>query len=358
MTDQQEAFLKALIECPGPSGHEEEVQKIWRDQVKPVTDSIAIDTHGNNIATLKASDKLSIMIVGHADEVGLVVRYISEQGFLYVSKVGGVDPGMLPSHRVRILSSKTGDVVPGVVGRTSEHLLKKEDKGKLKYSDVWIDIGAASKEEAEALVEIGDTIVFGEGYQRLAGTRATARCFDNRIGLYIVAETLKALHARKGELKATVYGVSSIQEETGLWAAGHAAYPLNPTLAIALDVMPCTDSPGISKELHGDTRVSGGTVIQRGIRCNRKITERMIVTAKEKNIPYQIDIEEGYTHTDADPISSIKSGIPIGVLSAPTRYLHSACEVLDLVDLDHSVNLLTEFILSLEESIELRPGLV
>lgn len=356
MTQEQEQFLKKLIECPGPSNYEEHVQKIWRDEVSSSGAEIRVDTHGNNIATLKGSNNISILIVGHADEIGLIVKYISDSGFVYVAPVGGVDPNILPSHRVRVLSSKTGSIIPGVVGRTSVHLKDKTDEGKMKYSDVYIDIGANSKEEAEKLLAIGDVIIYGEDYQRLHGTRATARCFDNRIGLYIVAETLKALGARKGELKATVYGVSSIQEETGLWAAGLAAYSTDPTMAVALDVMPCTDTPGISKELHGDTKVSGGPVIDKGIRTNRQMSQRMVEVAEARSIPYQINIENGHTHTDADPISMIKGGVPVAVLSAPTRYLHSAIEVLDLTDLDQCVNLLSEFILSIDESWDLRPS--
>jgi putative aminopeptidase FrvX len=167
---------------------------------------------------------------------------------------------------------------------------------------------------------------------------------------------MRALNARKSELKATVYGVSSIQEETGVWGARNVGYALNPTLAIAIDVMPCTDSPGISRELHGETKVSGGVVIGKGIRSNKKISNALVALAEKQAIPFQIDIENGNTSTDADPISMVRNGIPIGVLSAPTRYLHSACEVLDLVDLDHIVKLLTEYILSLDAKLELRPG--
>jgi len=356
MTHEQEQFLMSLIACPGPSNFEEGVQSIWRKETSKATTDIEILPHGNNVATLKGAQDISVMIIGHADEVGLIIKYISESGFLYVQNVGGVDPGMLPSQRVRILSSKIGAVVPGVVGRTSVHLMEKGESPKLKYSDVWIDIGAKNREEAEKLVAIGDVIIYGEDYQRLHGTRATARCFDNRIGIYIVAEVLKKLASRRDELKATVYGVSSIQEETGIWGAGGVGFAKNPTLAIALDVMPCTDSPGISRELHGDTKVSGGVVIDRGIRTNRKISKQLIAIAQEKSIPFQINIENGHTHTDADPISAVRAGIPVGVLSAPTRYLHSSCEVLDLEDLDHMVELLTEFILTLHDGIDFRPG--
>ncbi|MBS1904353.1 MAG: M42 family peptidase [Bacteroidetes bacterium] len=356
MTQSQEQFLQTLIETPGVSNYEENVQALWRDAVRPYSDSIEVVGHGNNIATLKGTDDISVLIVGHADEIGLVIRYITSDGFLYVSRVGGVDPAILPSHRIRIFSSKTGGIVNGVVGRTAPHHMKDGagDK-KITYTDVWIDIGAKNKEEAEKYVAIGDVAIYGEGYNRLIDTRATARCFDNRIGIYIVAEVMKNLHARRKELKATVYGVSSIQEETGVWGAGQAGYHLNPTLAVALDVTPATDSPGISKELWGQVDVSKGAVISRGIRNNRKISDLMIKVATDKKIPYQIEVDNGYTSTDADPISQARSGIPINVLSPATRYLHSSVEVLDLDDIDHCVNLLTEFILSLKGGMDFRP---
>lgn len=358
MTPQQEQFLEKLIDCPGPSNYEENVQKLWRAEVVPHVPDITIDPYGNNVATLKGTDDISIMIVGHADEIGLIIRYISSEGFIYVSKVGGVDPMILPSHRVRILSSKTGGIVHGVVGRTAPHQSGPDEKDKkVTYSDIWIDIGVKDKAEAESLVAIGDVAIYGEAYQRLHGTKAAARCFDNRIGIYIVAEVMKNLAKRKSELKATVYGVSSIQEETGVWGAGRIGYALNPTIAVAVDVTPSTDSPGISKILWGDVNLSKGAVISKGIRNNRKITQLFIDTAEAKKIPYQIEVDNGHTSTDADPISQTRAGIPIGVLSPATRYLHSSGEVLDLEDLDHCVSLLTEFILGLNGKIDFRSGM-
>lgn len=357
MTEHQEQFLARLIETPGPTNHEEDVQRLWREEIAGSADRIDIDPHGNHIAVLNEGAPLSVMLAGHSDEVGLIVKYINEHGYIYVACVGGVEPSMLPSHRVRIMSSKTNAIVPGVVGLTSVHLKAKEETGKLKYSDIWIDIGAESREAAEKLIAIGDVVIYGEGYQRLAGTRATARCFDNRIGIYVVAEVMKQIAKRREELAVTVYGLSSVQEETGLWAAGYAGFTYQPSLAIAIDVMPSTDSPGIAKELHGDTRVGAGAVIDKGIRTNKKISRMLVQTAEQHAITFQINIENGHTHTDADPISSQRGGIPIGVISAPTRYLHSACEVLDLNDLDHCVALLTEFVLSLKPGLDLRPGM-
>ena len=170
MTKQQEQFLQSLIECPGPSNYEENVQKLWRAEVSPHVPDITIDPYGNNVATLKGTEDISILIVGHSDEIGLIVRYISSEGFIYVSKVGGVDPAILPSHRVRILSSKTGTEIHGVIGRTAPHQMQEGEKDKkITYSDIWIDIGAKDKAEAESLVGIGDVVIYGEGYQRLHG---------------------------------------------------------------------------------------------------------------------------------------------------------------------------------------------
>ena len=146
MTQQQEQFLQKLIETPGVSNYEENVQKLWRTEVESSVDSIEVTPHGNNIATLKGTDDISVLIVGHADEIGLIIRYISGDGFLYVSRVGGVDPAILPSHRVRIFSSVTGGVVTGVVGKTAPHQTKSDDGAKkITYSDIWIYIGAKNK---------------------------------------------------------------------------------------------------------------------------------------------------------------------------------------------------------------------
>jgi len=171
-----------------------------------------------------------------------------------------------------------------------------------------------------------------------------ARCWDNRVGIFVVAEVLRNLSSVKN-LKKTVYGVSSTQEETGVWSAKMAAYAKNPTMAIAIDVMPSTDCPGILKEKWGETHVDRGPVITKGVRTSNLISNRLIETANRKKIPYQIEVDHGHTFTDADPISQVRAGIPIGVVSLPTRYLHSSVEVLSLKDVDQSIELLTEFII-------------
>jgi endoglucanase len=319
------------------------VQAIWHKEVKKFCPGIHKDSHGNLTAVLNPGKAKSIMIVGHSDEIGLIVNYINNEGFIYARPIGGVDPNILASHRARILTPK--GVVHAAIARTSLHLLSATQRDKkLELHEIWLDIGAKNKKDAEKYISIGDPVVFGGDYQEMTNGTAMARCWDNRIGIYIVAETLRKLTKEKS-LKTTVYGVSSVQEETGVWGAGNRAYSNKPNAAIAIDVIPCSDQPEIPKEKFGETKLGFGPVITRGVRTNNKMSAELIETAKRKKIPHQIDVDYGHTWTDADPISQVRGGIPIGVVSVPTRYLHSSVETLSLKDIDLTVDLLVEYIL-------------
>jgi endoglucanase len=283
------------------------------------------------------------MIVGHSDEIGLIINYINNEGFIYVRPIGGVDHNILASHRARIITKK--GIVHAAIARTSLHLLTNAQRDKkLELHEIWLDIGAKNKKDAEKYVSPGDPVVFGGDYQEMTNGTAISRCWDNRIGIYIVAEVLRKLTKIKN-LNKTVFGVSSVQEETGVWGAGNTAYNYKPTAAIAIDVIPCTDQPEIPKERFGDTRLGAGPVITRGVRSNNKIADELVEIAKKMKIMHQIDVDYGQTWTDADPISSSRGGIPIGVLSVPTRYLHSSVETLSLKDIDLTVDLLTEYVI-------------
>lgn len=343
MTNEQKQFIKNLVNTASPSGHEEPVQKVWKNEVSKYCPDIRKDAHGNLTAVLNAGQEKSMMIVGHADEIGLIINYINNDGFIYVRPVGGVDASILSSHRAKIITKK--GMISAAISRTSIHLLepKHRDK-KAEMHEIWLDIGAKNRKDAEKYVSVGDPVIFGGDYEEMTNGTAMARCWDNRVGIYVVAEVVRNLSKVKG-LKKTVYGVSSVQEETGVWAAGMAAYSNKPTAAIAIDVMPCTDQPEVPKERFGETKLGKGPVITKGVRTNGSITEELIATAAKKKIPYQIDVDFGYTWTDADPISQIRGGIPIGVLSIPTRYLHSSVETLNLKDVDQTVDLLTQYII-------------
>jgi putative aminopeptidase FrvX len=343
MTESQKQFLIKLLNEPSPSGYEEPVQKIWKNEVSKFCKNITQDSHGNLTAVLNAGNDKSILLVGHSDEIGLIVNYINDDGFVYVLSVGGIEAGILASHRIRIITKK--GIVPGVIGKTSIHLQTEDDvKKPIKLHEVWIDIGAKNRKEAEKYISIGDPIIFGEDFTQLVEDKATARCWDNRVGVYVVAEVLRNLTKVKN-LKKTVYSVSSIQEEAGVWGARGAAYSAKPTMAIAIDVTTATDNPGILKEKYGDTKVGNGPVITRGVRTSNTISDKLINIAVKKKIPYQIEVDNGNTGTDADPISQVRAGIPIGVVSLATRYLHSAVEILSLKDIDQTIELLTQFII-------------
>jgi len=343
--DFNEKFLIDLINEPGPSGYEDGVQKIWQKEVKKYCNNISKDVHGNITATMNPKEEFSLMIVGHADEIGLVVSYIDSDGFIYFNSIGGVDPSILGSQRARILT-KNG-IIEGVFGQKSLHQEETSGRKFPKYHEVFIDIGSKNKAETQKHIMIGDPIIFGNNYKSLMNDLACARCFDNRIGIFIVAEVLKKLSAKKFGTK--VYFVSSVQEETGVWGAGNAAYNLNPTMAIAIDVMPSTDYPGISKTQFGETSLGNGPVFRRGVRTNKKIADKMISVAQSKKYPFQIDMDNGKFGTDSDPISVIKSGIPVGGLEIATRYLHSSEEVLSLKDLETSINFLSDLILDIDK---------
>ncbi len=196
MKELQKKFLIKLVNEPSPSGHEESVQDLWFKEIKSFCKNIYKDTHGNLIATLNPGSEKSIMIVGHSDEIGLIVTYINDQGFIYFKPVGGIDPALLSSQRARIIT-RSG-IVEGVLGKISLHLEVSPSERKLpKLHEIWIDIGAKSKKEAEKYVSIGDPIIFGSDYQELAGNLATARCWDNRVGIFVVGEVLRNLSTIK-----------------------------------------------------------------------------------------------------------------------------------------------------------------
>ena len=345
MTNREKNFLRTITNEPGPSGYEDSVQTIWKKEVSKFCKNITKDVHNNLTAILNPQKDFSIMIVGHADEVGLIANYIDDNGYIYFTSIGGVDQSILGSQRARILT-KNG-TVEGVFGQKSLHLEEEKTRKIPKRHEVYIDVGAKDKKDASKYITIGDPIIYGEDLLYLHNDYVSARCFDNRIGIFIVAEALRKLNSKKFNTK--VYGVSSVQEETGVWGARNAAYALKPSIAIALDVMPSTDVPNVAKEAYGDLKLGKGPVIRRGVISNKKVTSKMIEVAKKKKYKYQIDIENGFFGTDADPISRVRSGIAVGGLEIPTRYLHSSREVLNLGDVTIAINLLTDIILELDK---------
>lgn len=343
-------LLSKLTELRGISGRETEVREFIIEQLEPVSDSIRIDPLGNVIAQKKGSSNAKLMIAAHMDEIGLMVRHITEEGFIYFSPIGGWNDAILPALRVRVRSFK-GAWVPGVIGVRPPHLLSPEERDKpVKMDKLFIDIGASSREEVEEMgIRKGSPIVLDSSLTRLAGTRVAGKALDDRSGL---AAALKAfIDADPGEV-SLVFAATS-QEEVGLKGATVSSYSVNPDLALAVDVTAANDVPGVDEQ-DAVAKIGMGPTIKivdgqsgRGIIVSEEIIDKLVEVAKNSYIPHQVEVLPRGT-TDATAIQLSREGIPAGVISIPTRYLHSPVELLDLRDLYYTVELLKAFYAQLE----------
>ncbi|MGB9936946.1 MAG: M42 family metallopeptidase [Methanobacterium sp.] len=332
-------LLEKLSNAPGVSGFEGEIRKIMADELKDHVDEIETDGLGNLIAVKKGSGKgKKIMLAAHMDEIGLMVRHIDKEGFIKFTKIGGINDQMLLNQEVYIHSDE-GKVL-GVIGAKPPHRMKASEKRKVvEYENMFIDIGASSKEEAEKLVGVGYPITIKHEFSKLQDNLVTGKAFDNRVGCYVLVEAMK-----RAKSDATIYGVGTVQEEVGLKGARTSAYRINPDLAIALDVTISGDHPGIKFE-EAPAKINGGPAIiltdasGRGLITHPTVKGLLIDAADENEIHYQLEVSEGGT-TDATAIHLTREGIPTGVLSVPTRYIHTPVEVVSLEDIENTIKLL------------------
>ena len=345
-------FLKRIVDTPGPSGYEQQVQKVFQERVRPYSDKVHTDVMGNVIAARNPSGSPRVMLAGHADEIGFIVRFISDEGFIYFGQIGGHDSVVAVGQRVYV-HTDSGPIL-GVLGRKAIHLLDHEERAKVpKTDDLWIDIGVDNKKEAQEIVQIGDCVTYAQELQRLQGERATARSFDNKMGCYIVAEAMRLLHDKK--LSCSVYGVATVQEEIGLRGARTSAYEINPLVGIATDVGHAMDFPGSEKKKVGDVKLGGGPIIARGANINPKVFSLLVKTAKEMEIPYQIEAVAGGTGTDANAMQMSRAGMATGLISVPLRYMHTPCEVMNLDDIDNAAKLMAGFVERVTSDIDWTP---
>ncbi|HEX8917420.1 MAG TPA: M42 family metallopeptidase [Chloroflexota bacterium] len=352
MNEDQFAFLRGLVESTGPSGYEEQSQAIWRKRVESSADKLSTDTMGNCMAVINPGGSPRVLLDAHIDEIGFIIRYIDDNGFLYFSTIGGFDPATLIGTRVRILG-KDGPVL-GVFGRKPIHLIDQDERKKAPdLKNMWIDIGVANRDEAETLVGVGDAGGRAHPLERLQGKIITSPSLDDRIGTYVVAEVARCLHG--ASIQGCLIAASSVQEEIGLRGARVSAFASEAQIGIAIDVTPTSDHPQASKAQIGDVRLGAGPVLTRGANTNPRVFRRLIAAAEAEGIPYQVEAIPGRTPTDEDAMQLTKAGMATGLLSIPTRYLHTAAEVLSLDDVDASVALLARFVRDLSAEIDLIP---
>lgn len=334
-------FLKELLEARAPTGHEFEAQAVCDKYMSDVADDYRKDVLGNRIATLNPKAKNSVMFAGHIDELGLQIAYVDDKGFLYFNLLGGHDLVIPSGRRVRILT-KNGDVL-GVTGKRAVHLMSPADRAKVpEVHEMWIDIGATSREDALKRVALGDPAVYDETVEILNGSVAVARAFDDRAGCYIAMEAARRL-AKEKKLAVRVDAVATTQEEIGTRGAQTAAQGLNPTVGIAIDVTHATDHPDADNRKFGRMTLSGGPAICRGPNINPIVFDKLVAAAEKLGIPYQVEADARPTGTDARVIQMANGGVAAGLISVPLRYMHTPGEVVDLAVVEQCVRLLVEF---------------
>ena len=347
-TYQVPAFLTELLHARSPSGYESEAQAVFDRHVKPSADLYADDALGNRIATLNPKGDPVLMLAGHMDELGLIITFINKDGFIYFDTIGGHDRTVISGRRV-IIQTANG-LVKGVTGKRAIHLMDDADRKKVpEIHEIWIDIGARSKKEALERINIGDVATYDHEFELIHGSVGAARAFDNKVGAYIVGETLIRLAADKKKLAAKVVAVATSQEEIGTRGATTATYAVNPHIAVAIDVGHATDHPDCDNRKYGETKLGGGPIICRGANINPKIYQKLLAAAKKAKIPFQLEADPRPTGTDARAIQMGRGGVATGLVSIPLRYMHTPSEVVDLEDVERCVKLLVEFARALEK---------
>ncbi|HEX4934337.1 MAG TPA: M42 family peptidase, partial [Gemmatimonadaceae bacterium] len=324
---------------PGPSGFETLAGRAWRAEAETFADRVAVDLAGNSIAEINPGGSPTILIDGHIDEIGVIVQYIDDDGYVYIAPIGGWDPQVLVGQRIRFLGAK-GDVL-GVVGKKPIHLMKHEDREhSSKFADLWVDIGAKKRDEAELRLEIGDPGVIDSRSMDFPNDRLVSRSIDDRIGAFIVLEALRRYAKKPG--KARVVAAATTQEEIA-WHGGGAlvcANCVNPQMAIVVDVTFATDHPGVEKKEHGEAALGSGPVLTRGSVISPVVSRLLRDAAERKKIPYTLHAAGRESFTDADAVHNTREGVATALLSIPNRYMHSPNEMVSLVDVDRAAALI------------------
>lgn len=353
MDKSAQDFLISILETPSPSGYEVPVQNLVRDYVGSFADEVRTDLHGNVIASCNPSADLRVMFAGHADQIGLLVTYIDENGFIYTNTIGGWDPQQLIGQRMTIYTDSGS--VPAVIARKPIHLLDEaERKQVVKAKELWLDIGAKDRKEAQDAVAIGDPVTLQLGYQPMRNNLANSPGMDDKTGLWVCVEAGRRAKERGG-LNVAVHVAATVQEEIGLRGATTSTYGVHPHVGIAVDVTHATDCPTIDKNQEGDVKIGGGPVVYRGANMNPVVVDHLRTAADKASIDLQWGAIGRGTGTDANAMQLARGGVATGLVSIPNRYMHSAVEVVSLDDLDACADLLAEFALGIAADADFTP---
>ena len=345
-------LLQKLLTAPGPPGHEGRPARVWREAAEGFADDVTTDRLGTTVARVNgAGDHPLMAVVGHIDEIALLVSHVSDKGFLHVVQSGGWDAQVLVGQRVEILTRD--GVVPGVVGRKPPHLTDAEERKKaVQLKNVHIAIGAKDGDEARSMVSPGDQAVIAAEPLELPNGRIASRALDNRLGVFVAIEVARRVKEAGGNA-GPVCAVAAVQEEIGAHGARVMAYGLEPDLAVVVDVTHATDTPGVDPGELGDHGLASGPVITRGAIVSRAVNDLLDDVAKAEGIECSTEAAGRATGTDADAVHFSREGVPTAVVSIPLRYMHSPVEIVDLADVDATIRLLTALALRLESDTSL-----
>ncbi|MEM9825881.1 MAG: M42 family peptidase [Planctomycetota bacterium] len=396
MEKQPLDFFRDILATPSPSGFEEAIVRVGREYLQPFARDMRIDIHGNLITRAGDIDNPAapkLLYAGHCDQIGMLISHIDEQGFLYAQTIGGWDPQQLIGQAMVVwpsstlsstlpnksnLSNKSTlpknrkdaggsesettptrsflDGIPAVISRKPIHLLAPKERSRVvDLNELWLDIGARDFDHARELVAIGDCVTLDLRHRRLAGDLMSGPGMDNKSGMFVVLDALRRATADAQTLRCQLHSVATVQEEIGLRGAKTAAGSIHPDVAIAVDVTHASDCPTIDKNQQGDIRVGGGPVIFRGPNINRRVADRLVQLAQEKDIPFQIAAIARATPNDANALQIHGGGVAVGLVAIPNRYMHSAVEVVSTADLDAAADLLSAFALSLTPECDFTP---
>ncbi len=350
MKKEDRDFLFHLLQTPSPTGFEMAGQRVWADWINQHAPEVACDSYGSTWATLPGKSTRIIMLEAHADEIGYMIKYIDDKGFLRISCVGGSDAATARGRRLSILGDK--GPITGIIGNTAIHL-RRDELGQEKAPQVhelWVDVGASNAAEVTALgLRVGHPAIYQDGPLELAHKRLIGRALDNRIGGYIIAQVMKRLAAGKKKPAFTVICLNAVQEEIGGNGAMMATYRLKPDLCICLDVTHATDTPGLDPNKVGGVKLGAGPTLSHGTANHPQVVQRLIDVATKSKVPVQHEASSRFTGTDTDKIFHSREGVPSALVSLPLRCMHSVVETAHLDDIQNTIDLLTDFVLSLTE---------
>jgi putative aminopeptidase FrvX len=343
--------LRSLLTATGPSGYETAPAKAFADACAAFAE-VETDVMGTVTARVKgAGGGPTVAIVGHIDEIGLIVTHIDDKGYLHFTGVGGWDPVILVGQRVEV-TTRDG-LVPGVVGKKPIHLLKDEERKKVpELKELHIDIGAKDGDEAKGMVRVGDVAVISGEPVEFPNDRVVARSMDNRLGCFVAYEAAR-LVAEAGDAAGDVVAVAAVQEEITFGGARTVAYALEPDIALVSDVTHATDAPGVDERELGSHPFGSGPVIERGSVLHPQVFELLHEAAEAEGIPFTVSASAGRTGTDADAIHFSRAGVPTGLLGLPLRYMHSPVEMVSLDDIMNAARLAAAFVRRLPADVTL-----